>query len=76
MVDGLGLTTGNPIFIDNNSSGDFGDAYPGTGNGNYAPDTSSALKGRIPTGQRVVTCDLYGNNIVENGDIGAIQVTV
>lgn len=76
LVLGFGLTTGDPGVIDDNSSGDFGDAYPGTGNGNYTPDTGSTLIGRIPTGQRVITCDLYGNSVVENGDIGAIQVTV
>lgn len=68
---GFDLTTGTPGYVADNSY-----TGTGTGNGNYAPDTSSALKGRIPTGQRVITCDLYGNNIVENGDIGAIQVTV
>jgi hypothetical protein len=69
--DGLDTIIGTPGYVADNSY-----TGTGTGNGNYAPDTSSALKGRIPTGQRVITCDLYGNNIVENGDIGAIQVTV
>jgi hypothetical protein len=68
---GFDVTIGVPGYVADNSY-----TGAGTGNGNYAPDTSSALKGRIPTGQRVITCDLYGNNIVENGDIGAIQVTV
>lgn len=70
LVLGLGGTTGSVGYTDDNS-GD-GD---GTGNGDYTPAGGSALLARIPTGARVITSDLYGNPVVENGDIGAIQVT-
>lgn len=68
---GLGLTQGTPGYVDDNSyTGDGG-----SGNGDYKPGHGSALLGRIPTGQRVVTVDLYGNPVAANGDIGAIQRT-
>lgn len=67
---GLDLTSGTPGYVADNSY-----TGTGTGNGDYAPDTGSVLLGRIPNGQRVVTIDLYGNEVVNEGDIGAIQVT-
>lgn len=67
---GLGATTGTATYTTDNSR-----VGANTGGGNYAPGTGSSLKARIPTGQRVITTDLYGHAVVENGDIGAIQVT-
>lgn len=67
---GFDLTLGTAGYVNDQSY-----TGGGAGNGDYTPDTGSVLIGRIPTGQRVITTDLYGNNIVENGDIGAIQVT-
>lgn len=75
LVLGLGLTTGNPGLFDDNSSGEYGDGATGSGNGDYKPGHGSVLLGRIPTGYRIVTYDLYGNPVAEHGDVGAIQRT-
>lgn len=68
--DGLDTQTGSAGYIDDNSQ-----TTDSSGNGDYTPNTGSTLLARIPTGDRVVTIDLYGNAVQDGGDIGAIQVT-
>lgn len=69
-AEGFDLTTGSPGYVD-----DQGNAAGGSGNGDYHPAAGSTLLDRVPAGERVLTHDLYGTAIADDGtgDIGGVQ---